>query len=70
MYMCNTGIECIINYNDKKNINIIKNNNIIVKNNFENKIIVYKQYNDIFIYENKASIWAFSMDFPKDFPIY
>ena len=73
--MCNTGIECVIKNNDEKNINIIKNitnitNIITSKNNIENNIIIYKECNDIFIYTNKASKWAFSMNFPKDFPLY
>ena len=68
--MCNTGIECAIKNNYDKNINIVIDNIFNIKNDIENKIIVYKKFNDIYIYGNKASKWAFSMNFPKDFPLY
>ena len=69
--MCNTGIEFKIYNIGKENNNIFKNITII--NNIENATIIDKkknndEYNDK--YKNKASQWAFSMNFPKDFPIF
>ena len=69
--MCNTGIECKIQNNNEININ--KNNNTDFINNYKDKNIIIdnkKECNYNYTYNNKMSIWAFSMEYPKDFPIY